>query len=98
LLTPLLGEAATTSWPPWRRMATVLEPIRPVPPYPPLSMAGDSRMGSNASEQRRRLVSFVNRRTRVIVPRRHKSRRAGLSRSFRQEAEKEVREFMRERA
>ncbi len=45
VLTPLLGEAATTSWPPWRRMATVFEPIRPVPPmttifmvYPPLSM------------------------------------------------------------
>src|SRR3954469_1783218 len=42
VLTPLLGEAATTSWPPWRRMATVFEPIRPVPPmmtifmiYPP---------------------------------------------------------------
>src|SRR5215469_4849909 len=45
MLTALLGEAATTSWPPWRRMATVFEPIRPVPPmttifriYPPLSM------------------------------------------------------------
>src|SRR5258708_5878167 len=32
LLTPVLGEAATTSWPPWRRIATVFEPIRPVPP------------------------------------------------------------------
>src|SRR6266850_2607775 len=31
VLTPVLGEAATTSWPPWRRMATVFEPIRPVP-------------------------------------------------------------------
>src|SRR5213082_3839426 len=48
LLTPVLGEAATTSWPPWRRMATVFEPIRPVPPmttifmvYPPLSTTGD---------------------------------------------------------
>src|ERR1700681_3030624 len=30
LLTPLLGEAATTSWPPWRKMATVFAPIRPV--------------------------------------------------------------------
>src|SRR5215467_5273706 len=44
LLTPLLGEPARTSWPLWRRMATVFEPIRPVPPmttifmiYPPLS-------------------------------------------------------------
>src|SRR5437762_2701566 len=32
LLTPVLGEAATTSWPPWRRMETVFGPIRPVPP------------------------------------------------------------------
>src|SRR6266851_4532383 len=32
LLTPVLGEAATTSWPRWRRIATVFEPIRPVPP------------------------------------------------------------------
>src|SRR5918992_6143954 len=31
VLTPVLGEAAATSWPPWRRMATVFEPIRPVP-------------------------------------------------------------------
>src|SRR5215472_544728 len=44
VLTPLLGEAASTSWPAWRRMATVFEPIRPVPPMmtifmvsPPLS-------------------------------------------------------------
>src|SRR5512132_2520013 len=47
VLTPLLGEAATTSWPPSRRIATVFEPIRPVPPittifmiYPPLFYAG----------------------------------------------------------
>src|SRR5215471_15841913 len=32
VLTPVLGEAATTSWPPWRRMGAVFEPIRPVPP------------------------------------------------------------------
>src|SRR5215475_13645609 len=32
VLMPLLGEAATTSWPLWRRIATVFEPIRPVPP------------------------------------------------------------------
>src|ERR1700730_1153846 len=39
VLTPVLGEAATTSWPPWRRMATVLEPIRPVPPITTISIA-----------------------------------------------------------
>src|SRR4051812_5687894 len=32
VFTPVLGAAATTSWPPWRRMAAVFEPIRPVPP------------------------------------------------------------------
>src|SRR5215470_11325356 len=39
---PVFGEAATTSWLRWRRMSTVFEPIRPVPPmttifmvYPP---------------------------------------------------------------
>src|SRR3989454_11879354 len=39
LLTPVLGEAATTSWPPWRRMATVFEPIRPVPPITTIFIA-----------------------------------------------------------
>src|SRR5262245_20124130 len=33
VLTPVLGEAATTSWPRWRRMATVFEPMRPVPVF-----------------------------------------------------------------
>src|SRR5215469_8137663 len=58
VLTPVLGEAATTSWPPWRRMATVFEPIRPVPPmttifmvYPPLLTTGDLQMASNAKEE-----------------------------------------------
>src|SRR5690242_17001228 len=32
VLTPVLGEAGTTSWPLWRRMGTVFDPIRPVPP------------------------------------------------------------------
>src|SRR5262245_53724167 len=42
VLMPVFGEAATTSWLGWARMATVFEPIRPVPPmttifkvYPP---------------------------------------------------------------
>jgi len=39
VLMPLLGEAATTSWPPWRKMATVFEPIRPVPPMTTIFMA-----------------------------------------------------------
>src|SRR6185503_18362083 len=38
VLTPLLGEAATTSWPHWRRMETVFEPIRPVPPMTTIFM------------------------------------------------------------
>src|SRR5262244_261509 len=51
VLTPVLGEAATTSWPAWCRMATVFEPIRPVPPMTTIFMPippapanlGDSR-------------------------------------------------------
>src|SRR3989449_1595083 len=39
VLTPVLGGAATTSWPPWRRMATVFEPIRPVPPITTIFIA-----------------------------------------------------------
>src|SRR5215469_1301860 len=38
VLTPVLGEAATTSCPPRRRMATVFEPIRPVPPMTTIFM------------------------------------------------------------
>ena len=51
VLTPVLGEAARASWPPWRRMGMVFEPIRPVPPmttifmvYRLLSMTGDLQM------------------------------------------------------
>src|SRR6185312_8907148 len=54
VLTPLLGDAATTSWPPCRRRATAFEPIRPVPPMttifmvlPLLSMTDDPWRGSN---------------------------------------------------
>src|SRR6516225_9048395 len=51
VLTPLFCEAATTSWPPWRRMATTFEPIRPVPPMttifmgPPLPTLHQMRSG-----------------------------------------------------
>src|SRR5918995_2512611 len=38
LLTPVLGEAATTSWPPWRRMATVFEPTSRLPPITTIFM------------------------------------------------------------
>src|SRR5262245_34786057 len=38
VLMPVLGEAATTSWPPWRRMGAVFEPIRPVPPITTIFM------------------------------------------------------------
>jgi hypothetical protein len=38
LLTPLFGEAATTSLPPWRRMAVAFEPISPVPPITTIFM------------------------------------------------------------
>src|SRR5262245_5184964 len=32
VLTPVLGAAARPSWPPWRRIGIVFEPISPVPP------------------------------------------------------------------
>src|SRR5262245_8857107 len=38
VLVPLGGEAATSSGPPWRRMTTVFEPIRPVPPMTTIFM------------------------------------------------------------
>src|SRR5262252_1726969 len=38
VLTPVLGEAATTSWPLWRRMGAVFDPIRPVPPMTTIFM------------------------------------------------------------
>src|SRR5262249_11773059 len=63
VLIPLWGEAATSSWPPWRRMATVFEPIRPVPPmttifmfYPPLSTIG----GHTQCRMRQRSASGSN--------------------------------------
>jgi hypothetical protein len=50
LLTPLLGEAATTSWPPWRRMGTVFEPIRPVPPITTIFMVCPRSQPQNRPE------------------------------------------------
>ena len=81
LLTPLLGEAATTSWPPWRRMATVFEPIRPVPPmttifmvYAPLSTAqscnhGVRRFPQGCKHRAGRLGSTEVRNARVFTVR-----------------------------
>src|SRR6478735_1697318 len=40
-LTPEEGEAATTSWPSLRRLATTLEPMRPVPPITTIFMTLD---------------------------------------------------------
>src|SRR5215471_16244903 len=54
VLTPVLGEAATTSWPPWRRMGAVFEPIRPVPPMTTIFMFRVlSSMGSECSLRHR---------------------------------------------
>src|ERR1700750_111829 len=68
VLTPLLGEAATTSWPPWRRMATVFEPIRPVPPmttilmrYPPLSKPRGARAAAVTGHGRMRQRALFRR-------------------------------------
>src|SRR6266849_4403202 len=68
LLTPVLGEAATTSWPPWRRIGAVFEPMRPVPPimtiFIPNLLVGSPRAGvclSTASA-----LSVTSRRSRRI--------------------------------
>src|SRR5262249_43897519 len=39
VLTPVLGEAATTSWACWRRMGMVFEPIKPEPPITTIFIA-----------------------------------------------------------
>src|SRR6516225_7633096 len=59
VLTPVFGEAATTSWPRCRRMATVFEPIRPVPPmttifmvYPPLVDDAKAERGHSKNNSR----------------------------------------------
>src|ERR1700720_1131985 len=49
VLTPLLGEGARTSWPPWRRIATVFEPIRPVPPIMTIFMVASLSMTQSCS-------------------------------------------------
>src|SRR3954463_10798294 len=53
VLTPLLGEAARISGPPWRRMATVFEPIRPVPPITTIFIS--DLLGTQGSEPRAQL-------------------------------------------
>src|SRR5437870_3665035 len=69
VLTPVLGEAAMTSWPPWRRMGMVFEPIRPVPPITTIFIANllvrcpqagvcDGRAASRLVQERdQRLIS-----------------------------------------
>src|SRR3546814_8383155 len=39
VLTPVLGAAAMTSWPSWRRLDTTLLPMRPVPPITTIFIA-----------------------------------------------------------
>src|SRR5215469_12894681 len=46
MLIPLLGEAATTSWPFCRRMAAVFVPMRPVPPMTTIFIAISSSMST----------------------------------------------------
>jgi hypothetical protein len=39
-LIPFRGDAATTSWPPLRKIDTTFDPIRPVPPITTIFMDG----------------------------------------------------------
>jgi hypothetical protein len=66
---PLLGEAAMTSWPPWRSMATVFEPIRPVPPITTIFMVAPLVDGWRSQDNRRYSNEFEKR---VRMPRRKK--------------------------
>src|SRR5215813_7494006 len=66
VLTPVLGEAATTSLPPWSRMGAVFDPIRPVPPITTIFMFRFlSSIGSECSLQLARL-SYVHVPARVL--------------------------------
>ena len=60
LLTPVLGEAATTSWPPWRRMGTAFEPIRPVPPITTIFISDLSVFARHADEWSSALLTQVS--------------------------------------
>src|SRR5215813_13515016 len=62
VLTPLLREAATTSWPPWRRMATVFEPIRPLPPITTIFMGYPACRRFKAATVAKNLRGFPHRR------------------------------------
>src|SRR5216683_7122949 len=62
LLIPLWGEAATTSWPRSRRMATVFEPIRPVPPITTIFMGYPACRRFKAATLAKNLRGFPHRR------------------------------------
>src|SRR5262245_41157879 len=74
LLTPVSGEAATTSWPPWRRMGTVFEPIRPVPPtttiFIPNLLVCSPQAGvcGGCAESRGQRVWYTTRETERALP------------------------------
>src|SRR5215471_12010620 len=55
VLTPPLGDAARTSWPAWRRMATTFEPIRPVPPMTTIFMVHPPLVDANEDSATPRL-------------------------------------------
>src|SRR5437588_1359047 len=60
VLTPVFGEAATTSWPRWSRMATVFEPISPVPPITTIFMFSSERESVSRREARVCAGSFAS--------------------------------------
>src|SRR6516164_1383595 len=62
VLTPLLGEPATTSCPSSRKMATVFEPIRPVPPITTIFMGYPSCRRFKAATLAKNLRGFPQRR------------------------------------
>src|SRR6516225_3241142 len=64
VLTPVLGEPATTSWPSSRKMATVFEPIRPVPPITTIFMGYPACRRFKAATLAKNLRGFPHRRKR----------------------------------
>ena len=66
VLTPLLGEAAMASWPRWRRMATVFEPIRPVQPMTTIFMGLTSVVDDGSPQMDLNEPPRMSRRSHLI--------------------------------
>src|SRR5262245_59771885 len=96
VLTPVLGEAATTSWPPWRRMGTVFDPTRPVPPIMTIFMFSFLSLGSQCLLHSRAVGSstFLGASCSLVHRQPHALRVHGLSTKIETAGEGECRAGM----